>query len=239
MIPPRLSSTTRDGLERDLLSSAASDRAPEATRERVREAVARALASAAASPLASAGASGSLPDSGGGPGAAPPARGVGRLGGERAALCLGALALAASVALVIRHGVEQRQPTPRSGITAVPPGGSALLQGGSSLSQGGSATAQRPLANTTAVAPRFVSAGELLQSPADDAPDWLGAQLQLLGEARRQLDAGALQQTRGLLDSYEQRFPDGVLGPQMAALRAELLRQEAQQSSAGLNRHAP
>jgi len=58
---------------------------------------------------------------------------------------------------------------------------------------------------------------------ADEGPeDWLGAQLRLLREARVQLQAGRLEQAERVLNSYGPRFPGGVLGPQVNGLREEL-----------------
>jgi hypothetical protein len=58
-------------------------------------------------------------------------------------------------------------------------------------------------------------------------PDWLGAQLQLLRDARAHLESGDLARAAELLDSYEQQFPGGVIGPQVVRLRAELWQQRS------------
>lgn len=235
MTPPRILNTTRNDFERALLRSASSDRAPEAVRRRALESVARALASAG-EPAALPTDAGSF----GEPGAASGAAG-GRRDPLRWALpgmYLGVVALAASIALVLWQrtsserlarahargsvalsGVERAaQADVRSPGEAAPTAPAALDNTG----------AQRALANTSAVTPSFRADEAALQTlTEDEAPDWLGAQLQLLREARRQLELGELDQARSLLDSYERRFPGGVVGPQISALRDELTRRQS------------
>jgi hypothetical protein len=64
----------------------------------------------------------------------------------------------------------------------------------------------------------------------DESADWLGAQLQLLRTARANLEAGRLEQAAEALDSYEDRFPEGVIGPQIAGLRRELRERSAERA---------
>jgi TolA-binding protein len=94
---------------------------------------------------------------------------------------------------------------------------------------------QAALANThaagqhlrgSAVARAKVTAASSADSDGEElTADWLGEQLQLLGEARRHLQSGSLEQASRVLDSYAQRFPEGVIGPQIMGLRAELREQ--------------
>lgn len=215
MTPQRLLNTTRNGFERELLRSAAFDRAPDATRERALLYVAQALAGAPAA----AGAEHEPPRIA--------AARQGARGANRARACLYGtlLALAAAAALLI-HDEPPADTAPAAALAA----GEPLSPGapGQVTRAGAARSSELPhsFANTN---PSSASAagGSTLQSLAeDDAPDWLGAQLQLLGEARRQLDRGALEQAHSLLDSYALRFPDGVLGPQISALSVELQRRQ-------------
>jgi hypothetical protein len=49
--------------------------------------------------------------------------------------------------------------------------------------------------------------------------DWLGEQLAILGRAERSLLDGDPERAVRFLDEYRTRFPDGLLGPQMASVR--------------------
>lgn len=239
MSSPRLLNTTRNDFELALLRSAMTERAPDAARARALESAAQAWAASSEPAL---GACADAPDL------------CATVNGTRAARArirssgtyLGMLALAAGVALVAGVALMTWQrSSPGARVAAEHARASAGLQAavalggvpavsGSALPVTPSGDAQGALANTRAIAPQFRAAGALLQTLAEeDVPDWLGVQLQLLGEARRQLQVGALEQTQSLLDSYDQRFPGGVVGPQISALRAEL-QEQRQRSSAVL-----
>jgi hypothetical protein len=240
MTSPRLLNTTRNDFELALLRSALTERAPEAARARALESVAQALA-ADSEP-----AQGSCADTSDLDGSVNSNRAA-RI--RSSGMYLGMFALAAGVALLAGVSRMTWQRSSTSALltaelaaerahasatleAAAAPGGAPAVSWGA-LPVMPSGNAQGALANTRAVTPQLRAEGALLQTLAEeDAPDWLGAQLQLLGEARRQLQLGALEHTQSLLDSYDQRFPGGVVGPQIFALRAELEEQRQRASAA-------
>lgn len=206
MTPSRLLSTTRNGFERELLRSAGTERAPDAVRARVLLSVAQACSGALA-----------MEQEDEEPHAPREPWLVERGRGGRWVLGAGLLGLAASLGLVLwqrlPHRSLARDPGPEHA-PAVP------------LEPVAATEPQQTLASTSVVTQSEHGA---LQVPAQGSPpDWLGAQLQLLGEARRQLENGSLEQAQGLLEGYELRFPGGVLGPQISTLRAELRRRQAE-----------
>lgn len=54
--------------------------------------------------------------------------------------------------------------------------------------------------------------------------DWLGAQFQLIADARRHLGAGNPAEAVKILNEYWQRYPEGTLGPQVIALHRSATR---------------
>lgn len=235
MTPPRLLSTTRNGFERELLRAAGTDRAPGVVRARVLASVAQASTIAEhATGLRSA-------HSADGSRRAERAR-ARHPGGQRArwwvpGTSLSILTLAAGIALVICRPLLEPSsaPSPGTGVQTADTSPQAMAARNAAPPLAGAPPALTALpaqpqwghTSTRPLEPAPEPA-RLQSLPEDDASDWLGAQLRLLGEARRQLRTGALQQAEALLDSYERRFPGGVVGPQVSALRSELRLQRAQ-----------
>lgn len=228
MTLPRLLSTTHNGFERELLSSARTERAPELVRAHVLMSVAQALAC-----------NGEGADAGTASSHEPGVDGC-RRGRSSAWLLrggLGMLALAAGVTLVLwqrllasgtaaecaaaeytvgEYTAEQAPSKPARALveTALP--ASAL------------ATAPRQALANTSTSTSRADRTPLPALAEAEVPDWLGAQLQLLGEARRELQVGSLERAERLLAGYGGRFPGGVVGPQVSALRSELRRRQAE-----------
>jgi hypothetical protein len=215
MTSSRLLNTTRNGFARELLSSAASDHAPAATRERVLASVSQALASAGENDSLGSQVTPAAVHyaAGGGSGL------IALIRPRRSGAFLGLLAFAAGIVLLLWQGGKEHGPATARGVAAT--AGEQATSAPDVVAA--SAPVQGSLANTRPLAPLFqTGAPPLATTSAEETSDWLGAQLQLLGEARRQLELGELEQTHDLLEGYGRRFPDGVLGPQIAALRAEL-----------------
>lgn len=229
-MPPRLLGSTRNGFERELLSSASTDRAPDGVRARVLLSVAQACsgAPAAVDPL-------SIHESWSAD------RRRRRSGRWVWGAGLGIVGLAASVAALV---LVQRLPagnTRPAEHTAAQDTAQAAIAGASALAaaappaSAAGAESQQALANTSAGA--LAATGTPLALPAEEgAPDWLGAQLQLLGETRRLLEDGSLEQAESLLEGYDARFPGGVVGPQISALRGELQRRLAERAQPAAER---
>ena len=82
------------------------------------------------------------------------------------------------------------------------------------------------LARDSHAASSFVPSGHpsnirvpLLEPSSDD---WLGEQLAILARAERGLLEGDSESAVRSLDEYQARFPNGLLNPQMAAVRERI-----------------
>ena len=74
-------------------------------------------------------------------------------------------------------------------------------------------------------------------APASDAPpaatgDSIGAQVQMIDSARRQLGAGNASGALEQLDRYRQKYPQGMLGQEATLLRIEALAQGGNRAAA-------
>jgi hypothetical protein len=247
--PSRMLASSRAGLERELLRSALTDVAPDEVRARVLQSVSAVLVTSASTGAAAAAAAG-----GGSTATGAVSSAAGKLwglagAGPRVLLAVSLSALLGagiSVAIALHSPAggtppPERLPDPLPAPSlesmpdapltdpASPPEARADRSGPGALANlRTNASGIEYLTDRNRTPEEAEASSRTAGTDLDELPpDWLGAQLQFLRDARAHLESGDLARAAELLDSYERQFPGGVIGPQVVRLRAELWQQRS------------